>query len=321
MLEHSPWDDLTIPDSDYNVLLVDEMDAVPCHWGRSATGACLFIVELQGDFAERMRRKLIHVRGIKLDLQVRPQGVQHLVFELQRDGDRDLFLNFCRALSSSLASARNSDVAFAMAWEHLRRWKHFLSGSMHQLSPEAVRGLYAELLFLCDRIRNSGDSLAAVDSWKGPMRGQHDFVYGNKAVEIKSLMGTARNSVRISSEDQLESLNETLYLRIYALRVEDGKSEGVSLNRLVDLVRAQIDDASALDDFDGKLVEQKYQPLPAYDEPRFSEREVRTYRVDGEFPRIARSRLSPMLCNVAYDVKLEGIEEHACNESELHGDK
>lgn len=321
MLEFSPWREISVPDRDYNVLLVEGMGVVSCHWGRNASGACLFIVELQGDFAERMRRKLIHVRGIRLDLQVRHGGIQHLVFELQQDGDSDLFLSFCRALSGSLLDARDSDVAFAMAWEHLRRWKHFLSGNIHQLAPEAVRGLYAELLFLGDRIWKSSDASAAVDSWKGPIQGQHDFVYANTAVEIKSIMGTERNSVRISSEDQLESLKERLYLRIYGLRIQDDKSGGVSLNQLVESVRAQIDDADALDEFDRKLFEQKYQPLSAYDEPRFSVREVRTYRVGLEFPRLVRSELSSTLCNVAYDVRLEGIEKHACNESELHGEK
>ncbi|WP_254229107.1 PD-(D/E)XK motif protein [Agrobacterium salinitolerans] len=42
-------------------------------------------------------------------------------------------------------------------------------------------------------------------------------MHGNTAVEIKSLSGTERSTVRISSEDQLESLNDNLFLRIYRL--------------------------------------------------------------------------------------------------------
>ena len=42
---------------------------------------------------------------------------------------------------------------------------------------------------------------------------QQDFIFDNTALEVKTLSGRERNSVRISSEDQLDSLNDRLFLK------------------------------------------------------------------------------------------------------------
>lgn len=315
MLERSPWDEITVPNRDHNVKLVDGVAGVPCYWARNASGACLFIIELKGDFAPMMRANLIRVKGIELHLLAAEPGRQQLVLELQRKGDHDLFENFCRALVNSLGTAENSDAAFAIAWGHIRRWKAFLGGSVQHLSPEVVQGLFAELLFLKQRIVEESVE-DAVTSWMGPDGSQHDFIYGKVAVEVKSVMGTARNSVRISSEDQLESLQERLYLRAYLLRTEPDPTSGTSLNQLVEDIRALLADSPALDDFERKLFELRYQPLPHYDKPGFLISEVRTYRVRKDFPRLIRSELSPWLAKVSYDIKIEGLANYICKDVE-----
>ena len=316
MSERSPWDQITVPSQDRNVKLVEGVAAVPCYWARNASGSCLFIIELEGDFVESMRANLIRVKGIKIDLISAGQGLQQLILELQKEGDHDLFENFCRALVNSLTKAENSEAAFVIAWGHIRRWKAFFGGSVQQLSPELVQGLFAELLFLKQRIAAASIE-DAIASWMGPNGGQQDFIYGKISVEVKSVMGTARNSVRISSLDQLESLQERLYLRAYILRTTPNSTSGTSLNQLVEDIRALIAESPALDDFERKLFELRYQPLPAYDKPGFLVSEVRTYQVHEDFPRLIRSEQSPWLANVSYDIKLEGLAKYVCDDVEL----
>ena len=316
MSERSPWDGITVPNRDHNVRLAEGVTAVPCYWARNPSGACVFIIELEGDYVAMMRSNLMRVKGIELNLLSAGTGRQQLVLELQRKGDLDLFENFCRALVNSLGKAEDSETAFAIAWGHIRRWKAFLGGSVQHLSPEVVQGLFAELLFLKQRIVETSAE-DAVASWMGPDRSQQDFIYGKIAVEVKSAMGTARNSVRISSEDQMESLQERLYLRVYMLRAESEPSGGTSLNQLVEDIRSAISDSPALDDFERKLFEVRYQPLPHYDKPGFSLAEVRNYRVHEDFPRLVRSELSPWVTNVAYEIKIEGLAKFVCEGVEL----
>lgn len=85
------------------------------------------------------------------------------------------------------------------------------------MPAEEVRGLFAEIVFLMELIDRQMSSGAAVEAWLGPERSHQDFMFGNTAVEVKSLSGAERSSVRISSEDQLESLNDALFLRVYRL--------------------------------------------------------------------------------------------------------
>jgi len=320
MPDSSPWDDIAIPGSDFNVRQVAGKTAVPCFWGRDAGGACLFIVELQGDHAAQYRKNAITVNGIDIDLRAGDQGQQRLVLALERQVDRDLFEGLCRTLASSLEHATDSASSLAVSLAHVRRWKTFLSGRSQHLSSEEVRGLFAEITFLLELIDREVSSAAAVEAWLGPDRSHQDFIFGNTAVEIKSLSGAERNTVRISSEDQLESLNDELFLRIYRLSSLADAAGACSLNEIVATVQARLGEADGVEAFDRKLVANGYAPLPDYDQPRFVVCEVRSYRVREGFPRLMRSQLPAGIASVAYDIRLEAIASYECDAAAVFGE-
>ena len=320
MPESSPWDDIAVPGADFNVRQVAVETAVPCFWGRDAGGACLFIVELQGDHAAQYRKNAVTVNGIDVDLRAGDQGQQHLVLALERQVDRDLFEGLCRTLASSLEHATDSASSLAVSLAHIRRWKTFLSGRSQHLSIEEVRGLFAEIVFLTELIDRQMSSSDAVEAWLGPERSHQDFIFGNTAVEVKSLSGAERSSVRISSEDQLESLNDALFLRVYRLSSLADAAGARSLNEIVTAVQARLGEADAVEAFDRKLVAHGYAPLPDYDEPRFVVSDVRSYRVGDGFPRLMRSQLPTGIANVAYDIRLETIAPYECDEAAIFGE-
>jgi hypothetical protein len=319
MPESSPWDDIAVPAADFNVRQAAAGTAVPCFWGRDAHGACLFIVELQGDQSTQYRKNAVAVNGIDVDLRAGDQGQQRLVLTLERQVDRDLFEGLCRTLASSLEHATDSASALAVSLAHIRRWKTFLSGRSQHLSIEEVRGLFAEIAFLMELIDRQMSSSAAVEAWLGPERSHQDFIFGNTAVEIKSLSGAERSSVRISSEDQLESLNDALFLRVYRLSSLADAAEARSLNGIIAAVQERLEEADAVEAFDRKLVAHGYAPLPDYDEPRFVVSEVRSYRVGDGFPRLMRSQLPTGIANVAYDIRLETIVRCECDDASIFG--
>nr|AAQ95759.1 hypothetical protein [Aeromonas hydrophila] len=164
-------------------------------------------------------------------------------------------------------------------------------------------------------------SNSAVDAWLGPERSHQDFIFGNTAVEVKSLSGVERSSIRISSEDQLESLNDALFLRIYRLSSLADATGASSLNEMVSVVQSRLDGTDAIEAFDRKLVAHGYAPLPEYDEPRFVISDVRSYRVADDFPRLMRSQLPVGITKVAYDIRLEAIAQYECNGVAIFGGK
>ncbi|MCA3643574.1 MAG: PD-(D/E)XK motif protein [Methylobacterium sp.] len=318
MPESSHWDGIAVPGADFNVRQVAGETAVPCFWGRDTGGACLFIIELQGDHTAQYRRNIVGVNGIEVDLRAGIPGQQRLVLTLEKQVDRDLFEGLCRTLASALEHASDSESALAVALAHIRRWKTFLSGRGGQhLSAEEVRGLFAELTFLLELMDRLPSTGAAIEAWLGPERSHQDFIFGNTAVEIKSLSGTERSTVHISSEDQLESLNDALFLRIYRLSNLPEARGARSLNDIVSAVQALIANAEVVEDFDRKLVIHGYAPLPEYDEPRFVVSEVRSYRVEQEFPRLIRSQLPVGITKVAYEIRLEAVARHECDGVEV----
>lgn len=314
MHDTSPWDDIAVPTAHLNVRQLAGDRAVPCFWGRDTSGACLFLIELRGDHAAQFRKNSTTVNGIHVDLRAEHVGQQRLVLTLEEETNRDLFHGLCRTLATALGHASDSASSLAIALAHIRRWKTFFSGRGAQyLSPAEVRGLFAELTFLMELLGRMPSATIAMNAWLGLERSQQDFIFGNTAVEIKSLSGTERNVVRISSEDQLESLNDALFLRIYRLSSLADAMEARSLNQLVSTLQDSLAANDSIELLNRKLSKSGYAPVPEYDEPRFVVTEVRTFCVEQDFPRLIRSMLPIGITKVAYDIKLETIATFECS--------
>lgn len=319
MSDPSPWDAISTPKSDFNVRLVALRTAVPCFWGRDTMGSCLFILELKGDHRAQFRKEHVRLRGIGVDLRSDQKDEQRLVLTLERQGDRDLFEGLCKTLTTALTHASDSASSLAVALAHLRRWKRFLSGDGQRLSPEEIRGLYAEISFLLELLGHGMADVDAVSAWRGPERSHQDFIFGDTAVEIKSLAGTERNLVRISSEDQLEPLQGKLYLRIYRLSDVPDAASGRALNGIVESVYSTLADPDAVDALEHKLAAYGYVPLPEYDKPTFVVSAVVDYHVHETFPRLVRSALPNGINRVSYDIRLETIEPFKCGDESVFG--
>ncbi len=310
-----PWDGIGIPSRDYTVRKVGDAGAIPLYWGRDTAGRCLFIVELAGDHADEFRRGAVAVHGIGVDLREGEfHGQQRLILTLDRNVDQDLFLGLCQTLVAALFPVVSAATALSVALAHIKRWKAFLAGrKARRLTPQEVRGLWAELAYLRAVYRSRLSSVDAVNAWCGVEAVHQDFIFGNTAVEVKSLAGQDRSTVRISSEDQLETIVDDLYLVTHRLTENPDATDSLSLNALVRLVESELGDAEALEEFSGKLAGFGYLPIVEYDAPAFQISERRTYRVGDAFPRLTRSGLPTGIARVSYEIELEAIEDFACD--------
>ena len=203
-----PWDGIPTPTADFTVVRVAGTAGVPIYWGRDTGAQCLLIIELDGDHTAQFRQDTVTLHGIDIALRNGDTaGQQRLVLTLSRHIDSDLFLGLCETLIGSLNNVADPATALAVTLAHLRRWKAFLAGrNARLLSPEEVRGLVGELHVLRRLYQITLPQGAAVDAWCGPDDSHQDFIFGNRAIEVKSLSGRERSTVRISSENQLESL-------------------------------------------------------------------------------------------------------------------
>lgn len=313
MTKRLPWDDIEIPSTDLNRLLAAPNMAAPASWAVDRQGRRLFVIELSGDHREMYERNMVTVRELEIDLRRADAGNhQLLVMTLESEQYADLFAALCHSLLSELADARTSSSSLEVALSHLRRWKVFMSNrNARLLSAEEIRGLFAELWFLQELSKTSVGPSGAVYAWHGPERVQHDFIFAGHAVEVKSLVAADPRSVRISSENQLESSEPELFL-VVALLAETREESGRSLNMIADLVKSLVMGTEAGFQLESKLAEFGHLPLEEYDQPLFHLNGALAYKVTDGFPRIVRSELPVGVVRVSYQIQLEHLQPFAC---------
>jgi len=321
MNKKNPWSEIQAPKNDLSVRQIKESERLPLYWGKDHVGHCVFVIELEGDHAEIFNKHTVSVHGIKTDLRLlNTTGNQGLVLTLEKHLDQDLFFSLCETLVSALSEVSDSAVGLSVALSQIKRWKAFMAGKKGRvLSAEEVRGLFSELTFFKTMLENGFSEKNACEAWQGPETSHQDFIFSNTAVEIKSLSGRERNTVRISSEDQLEGLNETLFLKIFRLIDMPDSDKAMSLNDIIKKLEHSMQDSEAIEDFSEKLAKAGYVELRLYDKPKFLIAEEKCYLVGEKFPRLIRSQLPDGVLKIGYEIRLETIESFECDGREVWG--
>ncbi len=315
MSNHLPWYDISTPDADYNVRLAPDCGAIPVYWGKDCDGKFLCLVSLAGDFQSRFMQEKLSVKGMHIDLRRdTSQNCQNLVLTLERQVDSDLFHTLCKSLVASLRQVTLPEVALSVTLQHLKRWRIFLMGqNARLLSAQEYRGLFGELCFLERLLEANPVQAHAVSAWTGPDGVHQDFIFSGRAVEVKSLSSSDRSSVRISSENQLETIEDRLYLVCFSLAESQENAMAISLNELVDKIADLLTDKDVLASFEMKLADYGYIPLPDYDSPKFFVANSQAYLVCDEFPRLVRSDLPAGIVHINYQIELDKIDSFTCD--------
>jgi len=321
MNRFSPWEDIKTPSEDLSVRLIRESKHLPLYWGKDSSGHCVFIYEMCENGAEIFQKNMVSIHGINIGYRVlSTTGNQGLILVLEKHVDQDLFYSLCETLINKLSEVSDPLVGLSVALSQIKRWKAFLAGKKGRLlSAEEVRGLFSELKFLQQMLDCMENELDVLDSWQGPETSHQDFIFSDAAVEVKSLSGRERNTVKISSEDQLESLSSSLFLKVYRLIDMPESKTSISLNELVKTVEDTLTDAEAIEMFAAKLAKAGYVQMLAYDKPEFIVAEEQTYRIENEFPKIVRSELHVGLTRIGYEIKLESIRGFLCADKDVWG--
>ncbi|MEZ8727098.1 PD-(D/E)XK motif protein [Vibrio cyclitrophicus] len=316
-----PWEDIKTPSEDISVRQIDNGENLSLYWGKDAMGRCIYMIEFPVDVSDFYNKNSFSIHGIKIDLRsLKTTGNQGLILILEKHVDQDLFYSLCETLIHELSEVSDSLIGLSIALSQIKRWKAFLAGKKGRvLSAEEVRGLFSELKFLQQMLGQVDSETHTLDAWQGPETSHQDFIFSDTAVEVKSLSGRERNTVKISSEDQLESLSSSLFLKVFRLIDMPEAAASISLNELVKVIEDTLTEAEAIDMFDIKLAKAGYVKMLAYDKPKFIVAEEQTYRVESEFPKIVRSKLNTGLIRVGYEIKLESVRDFLCANKDVWG--
>lgn len=283
-------------------------------WFRDENNYPGLLIEISRNISNTaLKDAKINIRDLTIDvLDIFDADIRVLIIKLEDPSNLDVFLKLCIDLIERAANSENNEATFHMICQRLKKWQALFSGkSRSLLSPKEIQGLFAELYFIAEKMEeDSSLETILINGWEGPQKNQHDFILEGTAVEIKSVAGHDRGKVRISSEDQLYTHMEQLFLRVYLLSKLENTERGESLNTIVSRILSMLTIRANRELFELKLHSASYIDIPEFDMPRFQVNDCLSYRISESFPRITRQSLPEGIEAVSYDLVLTSIENY-----------
>ncbi len=252
-----------------------------------------------------------------------PRGRTRLCLVLADTRYRDVFEVLVNDVSERtvLTPGEGDGVKTFIARLHI--WQNFMKKhGVEGLTREAQIGLFGELFFLATHLVDRLPAHDSVKAWKGPCGGNQDFNLEGRCIEVKSTTVIPPVTMNISNMAQLdETLVELLLLCHLSLAL--GDRDGESLPELVKRLREtiRIQDDSALDGFNAKLIEAGYLDSHSelYSDTRYRYRKTLFFKVADSFPRITASDLHDGISDCSYAILLNACVPYQVGDTEAIG--
>ena len=241
----------------------------------------------------RSRLDKIATEGLYIDLAALPQLDPDKVFLgifLDEADYKDIFTHFISSILGALEAV-------------LVGWKQFLKSARSSLSLEMQRGLYGELCFLEQLIKDHGENL--VTSWSGAKATSKDFEFDGSAIEVKATFSTTPQVLKISNLFQLDDTGlNSLYLLHECFEI--AQTGAGTLSDKVTLIRKMLEGTSEnLQHFNKMLKAYGYVDE---DQEMYTEnyRLIRsqTYEVTEGFPRLTKQMAPEAVVSAKYEISL-----------------
>jgi len=249
-------------------------------------------------------------RGFRVERP--PESFDHghhwLALSRQSTGNLDLFSAMATDLIELLASARTADYdqLSRLFLVRIRTWQAFMEKDRSGiLGLEAEIGLYGELLVVRELLDADITAPDAIESWRGPLDGLHDFELGTGAIEVKATMATAGFPATIWSIEQLDdTVRQPLFLAGIRLATN---GTGRTLPELIaELRHLMRDQPEALTTFENRLLQAGY--LHAFADHylrRFTTVRMILLAIDSRFPRLTRAAVPAAITKLWYVIDLD----------------
>jgi hypothetical protein len=276
-------------------------------------------------------RQLPSMQGFEIspvNLNEESQDTIIVGFILNNPVFMDIFSTLCEDIYKTVISENNPSIMVKGVINRLLMWHQFLQTFGCQgLSLEYQRGLYGELRFLRDVLFPKIGIKNALSAWKGPIKGNQDFLISGTAVEVKTSIAKQHQKILIASEQQLDNggLNA---LYIYHLSLREVDNNGETLAGIIDQIRNEIDlHKGPVHEFEEQLFKAGYLDKYRfkYEASGYTDRAISIFLVRENFPRIVEKDLKSGVGDVQYSIDLSSCVPFKVNEtdflSDLSGDK
>ena len=241
--------------------------------------------------------------------QQRKDGSWLMVLRLRLDGLETVFGRLCQDLVDAAEDVADENALVNLFRERLNLWKKlFQHGGSGFLQPHEIKGLIAELLILELLIRDrKRDINETVSGWIGPLGADQDFMYSDRAIEVKAV-GPGTDNISISSLEQLDC-TVAMHLVIAILRpATSGEAGAIGLNALTARVEGMIAESpEALKTFKERLLEARYVEHEFYETILFEPLSIAAYSITDLFPKLIRDMVPAGIISASYSIAIDSI--------------
>ncbi len=255
--------------------------------------------------------------------QQRAGGSWLMVLRLIRSGLDPVFGRLCQDLVDAAASVPSQAALIKLFRERLTLWqKLFQQGNNGCLDKYQIKGLMAELLSLEYLLTEKpGTMTETTMAWTGPLGADQDFIFGDRAIEIKAISPSS-DKVSISSVEQLEAL-VPMQLWIYVLRESTlGEQDCICLIELAARIESLLSGcAEGLATFRERLLAAGYIEQESYESACFNVMAINKYFVSDSFPRLIGKGLPLGVSDISYSISISAIDPFKIEPGVSHADR
>jgi hypothetical protein len=258
-----------------------------------------YAIKYRGQFTPETGIK--SVAGIEVN-QYQNEDFNTLQFSLTYNDNKELFFTFCEDIIETTRIITDKRKAYRTILDRFYSWKKMFSVSKKMLSESEVMGLIGELLFLRDFLFEKYGKSEALKSWSGQELTHKDFSYNDKWFEVKAIH-SGKDSVKISSLEQLQSINEG-ELIVFSLEKMSASYNGIKLNALALNILNSLELDAQKDMFLGSILSQGFAFNENYDELVYALISMTRYLVNSAFPKLTKGDVNEAILKVQYDLSL-----------------
>jgi hypothetical protein len=281
---------------------------IDLYLGRDDQGR--YAIKYRGNFLPENRIK--PVAGIAVN-QYKNKDFNTLQFSLMHNDSKELFFTFCEDIIDTTKSIADNRNAYKMILDRYYSWKKMFSTTKKLLSESEIMGLIGELLFLRDYLFEKYGKGLALNSWSGQEMTHKDFSYNDIWYEVK-VIHSGKDSVKISSLEQLQSINEG-ELIVFTLEKMSTSYEGIKINTLALDILNSLDLDVRKDHFLSSIMSQGFIFDESYDEFVFEIVSMSRYLVNSDFPKLTRNDVNDAIIKAQYDLSLAILNKYLISKS------
>ena len=287
-----------------------------CFWYKNVNEQYGFLIEIPDNVLNKEYK--YQFTGIEvLSKFDKNKDITVILVMLNSQKDWEIFSALSHDLLNAASVFNDAKSFYLSIHKRLERWQSILSQrAKREMALPLQMGLFTELHFLINTLVPKYGLMQSLNFWVGPDTDVQDFLLGDKIIEIKSYRTSKSAKINISSPNQLHSVKEPLFLKVYALSVGD---EGESLDQLIDVFESSEDfNEEAFKIFNEKIESYGYLPPTKSNSLRkFIVDSETFYAVDNTFPKIQLDHIPDGIEHLKFSVDLNKCKDNFINDLDI----